>query len=71
MMVFGLGDPSDLISQGDGLGKILELEDPLEALDAISLDDRPPGYVRLQPGDFGIVQGRLAAAAGDTPCFAQ
>jgi hypothetical protein len=41
MMGLGFGDRADLVRQGQGLGEILEFEDPLEALDSISFDDRP------------------------------
>jgi len=45
-MLLCLGQLADFIREGERLDKILELEDALQALDALSFHDFPFRYLR-------------------------
>ena len=65
VMIFLLGNRADFIREFQGLNKVLELEDALQAFHATHFLDLPFGNLWLKFHNLSVGQSRFAAAAGD------
>jgi hypothetical protein len=65
VMSLFFGDDGDLVRERNCFNKVLELEDALQVFDSVHLFDLPANDVQHQIFNFGVGQGRLAAATGD------
>ena len=70
-MVGGLGQLADAIGKGQRLGKVTEVKDPLQAGNALDLDDLPGGQRLEQLVLLGISERRGLAAAGEAAGLAE
>ena len=70
-MVGSLGQLADVIGKGQRLGKVAEVKDPLQAGNALELDDLPGGQLLEQRLLLGISERRGFAAAGNAAGLAE